>query len=158
MAQKEQIILYRFGELGTTDNIFYPLKWIARKMNLFYQTVVRIVRQYKLDNCQLIDRVKARDRIRENCRFTERQEKWITAFNTLRSQKNLTLEQRCDAIKLKWPHIQKITRPTLANIYKRHGVGNFKPGYKFCLGRKMDEQKFLCKKQDFLKELWGHMR
>jgi transposase len=27
----------------------------------------------------------------------------------------------------------------LANIYRRHGVGNFKPGYKFCLGRKMDE-------------------
>ena len=50
-VQKEQIILYRFGELGTTDNIFCPLKWIAKKMNLFYQTVVRIVRQYKLDNC-----------------------------------------------------------------------------------------------------------
>ena len=94
-------------------------------MNLFYQTVVRIVRQYKLDNCQLVDRVKARDRIRENCRFNVRQENWITSFHTLRQQKNLTLEQRCDAIKYKWPGIKRITRPTLANIYKRHGVGNY---------------------------------
>jgi len=76
----------------------------------------------------------------------------------LRQQKNLTLEQRCQVIKEKWPHIQKITRPTLANIYRRHKVGNYKPGYKFCLGRKMDEEKFVCKKQDFLKKLWGHMR
>ena len=37
-------------------------------------------------------------------------------------------------------------------------MGNYKPGYKFCLGRKMDEEKFVCKKQDFLKKLWGHMR
>ena len=43
IAQREQIILYRYGVLGSIDKIVCPVKWIARKMNIFYQTAMRVI-------------------------------------------------------------------------------------------------------------------
>lgn len=74
----------------------------------------------------------------------------MASYNTLKLWKNQTLEQRCDKIEAKYG--KRITRTTLANIYKRNGIRNLKPGYKWHLG-KTTEEEYASKKSIFLKTL-----
>lgn len=51
-----------------------------------------------------------------------------------------------------------ITRRTLSNIYKRHGVGHLKPSYKWHLGSTCTEVDYADRKRVFCTKLLGHMR
>ena len=98
MAQREKIIVFRFGQLNRLSHIVRPMKWIAAKMGIIYSTVVRIVSNYKKAGCVINYETDKWDRTRMKCKLTTGQENFLVGINTLEKWKHLTLEQRCRKI------------------------------------------------------------
>lgn len=98
MEQRQRIITYRFGELGSMARIHNSMRWIAQKMGVIYSTVVRIIAQYKAHGGVIVYRTATRDRGRQNFKLTEEQERELCSKRLLWQWRNFTLEKRCTRI------------------------------------------------------------
>ena len=131
------------------------MKWIAQKMGLIYSTVVRVVAQYVQGGRVIQYKTKDRNRYRMNCKFTLLQEQWICSKNQLVEMKNMTLNMRCGIIMAKFE--KTLCRAALSNIYKRNGISNLKPSYKWHLG-KVTEDQYVDRKRQKIRQLMDYMQ
>jgi hypothetical protein len=67
----------------------------------------------------------------------------------------MTLDMRCEIIKACFG--KYLCRAALSNIYKRNGVSNLKPSYKWHLG-KVTENEYVTRKMNKIRELMDYMQ